>query len=54
MEVLTTVSVACLTIYDICKAIDKKMVIEDIKLTNKIGRKLGFELESKMEGLQKI
>lgn len=35
MEALTGVSVALLTIYDMCKAVDKKMVISDIKVTNK-------------------
>jgi cyclic pyranopterin phosphate synthase len=37
MEALTAVSVAALTIYDMCKAIDKQMVIGDIKLTSKTG-----------------
>ncbi len=32
METLTAVSVSLLTIYDMCKAVDKKMVISDIKL----------------------
>ena len=32
MEALTAVSVALLTIYDMCKAVDKQMVISDIKL----------------------
>ncbi len=32
MEALTAVSVSLLTIYDMCKAVDKKMVISDIKL----------------------
>lgn len=35
MEALTGVSIACLTIYDMCKAIDKSMIIEDIKLCHK-------------------
>jgi len=35
MEVLTAVSVAALTIYDMCKAVDKKMVIGDISLIKK-------------------
>ena len=37
MEALTAVSVAALTIYDMCKAIDKQMVIGDIKLVSKTG-----------------
>lgn len=36
MEALTAVSVALLTIYDMCKAVDKKMVIENIVLMEKI------------------
>lgn len=32
MEALTAVSIALLTIYDMCKAVDKQMVISDIKL----------------------
>lgn len=35
MEALTAVSVALLTIYDMCKAIDKSMVIRNIKLIEK-------------------
>ena len=35
MEALTAVSVAALTIYDMCKAVDKRMVISDIKLISK-------------------
>jgi cyclic pyranopterin phosphate synthase len=36
MEALTAVSVAALTIYDMCKAVDKEMVIEGIRVTEKI------------------
>ena len=35
MEVLTAVSEAALTVYDMCKAVDKGMVIEEIKLLHK-------------------
>ena len=35
MEALTAVSVAALTIYDMCKAVDKKMRITEIKLVSK-------------------
>ncbi|HEV3476217.1 MAG TPA: cyclic pyranopterin monophosphate synthase MoaC [Rubrobacteraceae bacterium] len=35
MEALTAVSVAALTIYDMCKAVDKAMIIGDIKLLEK-------------------
>ncbi len=36
MEALTAASVALLTVYDMCKAVDKKMIIEGIKLDEKI------------------
>ncbi|MFA3781643.1 cyclic pyranopterin monophosphate synthase MoaC [Melioribacteraceae bacterium 4301-Me] len=39
MEALTAVSVAALTVYDMCKAIDKSMVINEIKLISKTGGK---------------
>ena len=41
MEALTGVSVALLTIYDMCKAIDKHMELTDIHLVNKTGVKSG-------------
>lgn len=41
MEALTAVSLAALTIYDMCKAVDKDMVIEGIKLIKKTGGKSG-------------
>lgn len=41
MEALTAVSVAALTIYDMCKAVDKGMVIEEIYLVKKTGGKSG-------------
>ena len=41
MEALYGVSAALLTIYDMCKAIDKKMVIRDIHLVEKTGGKSG-------------
>lgn len=41
MEALTAVSVAALTIYDMCKAVDKTMVIEGICLLEKTGGKSG-------------
>lgn len=43
MEALTGVSVACLTIYDMCKAISPMMEIRDIKLTHKSGGKHDFD-----------
>ena len=41
MEALTAVSVACLTLYDMCKAVDKSMTITDICLVEKTGGKSG-------------
>jgi cyclic pyranopterin monophosphate synthase len=41
MEALTAVSVAALTVYDMCKAVDKGMQIVDIRLTHKSGGKSG-------------
>jgi len=41
MEALTAVSVAALTIYDMCKALDKGMVIEAVQLERKEGGKSG-------------
>ena len=41
MEAITAVEIALLTIYDMCKAIDKKMVITDIHLVSKSGGKSG-------------
>jgi cyclic pyranopterin phosphate synthase len=41
MEALTAVSVAALTIYDMCKAIDRGLTIEHIQLEEKLGGKSG-------------
>jgi len=41
MEALTAVSIAALTIYDMCKAVDKKMTIGDILLVKKTGGRSG-------------
>ncbi|MCK2182972.1 cyclic pyranopterin monophosphate synthase MoaC [Halomonas getboli] len=41
MEALTAVSVACLTLYDMCKAVDKGMEIGEIRLDTKTGGKSG-------------
>jgi cyclic pyranopterin monophosphate synthase len=41
MEALTAVSVACLTIYDMAKAVDKAMTIESVRLLSKSGGKSG-------------
>ncbi|MGI5976133.1 MAG: cyclic pyranopterin monophosphate synthase MoaC [Candidatus Limivicinus sp.] len=37
MEALTAVSTACLTVYDMCKAVQKDMVIDEIRLLSKTG-----------------
>ncbi|NFA59679.1 cyclic pyranopterin monophosphate synthase MoaC [Clostridium sporogenes] len=42
MEALTAVTVAALAIYDMCKAIDREMIISDIKLMRKNGGKSGL------------
>lgn len=42
MEALTAVSIALLTIYDMAKAIDKAMVIQDVRLIEKHGGKSGL------------
>lgn len=41
MEALTAASVACLTIYDMAKAVDRAMIISDIRLASKTGGKSG-------------
>lgn len=47
MEALTAVTTACLTIYDMVKAVEKSMVIEDIRLVLKDGGKTGrYEAET--------
>ena len=44
MEALTAVSVACLTIYDMVKAVDKEMRIEGVRLLEKTGGRSGHYL----------
>ena len=41
MEALTAVAVAALTVYDMCKAVDRAMRIEDIRLARKSGGRSG-------------
>ena len=41
MEALTAVAAAALTIYDMCKAVDKEIIISDIMLMEKSGGKSG-------------
>ncbi len=51
MEALTGVSVACLTLYDMLKAADKTMTIEDIRLVEKTGGKSGtFKAPARPKG----
>jgi cyclic pyranopterin phosphate synthase len=47
MEALTAVATAALTIYDMCKAVDRAMVISDIHLVEKKGGKSGHFVRSK-------
>jgi cyclic pyranopterin phosphate synthase len=44
MEALTAVSVGLLTVYDMCKAVDRAMTIEDVRLLEKTGGKSGHFL----------
>lgn len=41
MEALTAVAIACLTLYDMCKGVDKRIVIREIHLVEKKGGKSG-------------
>ena len=44
MEALTAVSITCLTIYDMCKSLDKSILIKKIKLLAKIGGKSDYTI----------
>ena len=46
MEALTAVSIACLTVYDMCKAVDRHIAIGDIRLVSKTGGRSGHEPSS--------
>jgi cyclic pyranopterin phosphate synthase len=50
MEALTAVSVAALTVYDMCKAVEKSMTITDVRLESKSGGKSGDYKRMKDEG----
>ena len=52
MEALTGVSIALLTIYDMCKAMDKKMEIGEICLVKKTGGKSGDVYNGSRAGRQ--
>lgn len=41
MEALTAVTIACLTIYDMAKAVDRSMTMDEVRLTHKSGGKTG-------------
>ncbi len=43
MEALTAASVAALTVYDMCKAVDRAMIIKEVKLLEKTGGKSDFK-----------
>jgi cyclic pyranopterin phosphate synthase len=47
MEALTAVQIALLTIYDMCKAVDRGMTITDVKLLEKHGGKSGSFIAEK-------
>ena len=49
MEALTAASVACLTVYDMCKAVDRGMEIMDVRLLKKDGGKTGLWLRGENE-----
>jgi cyclic pyranopterin phosphate synthase len=49
MEALTAVSLACLTIYDMCKAVDRDMVIGKVQLMEKSGGRSGHYLRPETE-----
>lgn len=49
MEALTAASVACLTVYDMCKAVDRGMEITDVRLLKKDGGKTGLWLREGCE-----
>ena len=54
MEALTAVTVAALTVYDMCKAVDKAMTITDVRLELKIGGKSGkYERGKEKRGRKK-
>ena len=47
MEAITAVTVAALTVYDMCKAVDRWMVITDVRLLEKMGGKSGHLKENR-------
>lgn len=53
MEALVAASVAALTVYDMCKALDKGIVIRDVLLERKTGGKSGDYVRAKTKGSKK-
>jgi cyclic pyranopterin phosphate synthase len=53
MEALTAVTVAALTVYDMCKAVDKSMVLGEVRLEKKTGGKSGSYERKKEKGKRK-
>lgn len=53
MEALTAATVAALTVYDMCKAVDKSMTISDVRLEMKTGGKSGNYERQKEKGKRK-
>ena len=51
MEALTAVSVAALTVYDMCKAVDRGMVIAEVRLLHKSGGKSGRPIDARMTAM---
>ncbi|MFT5782456.1 MAG: cyclic pyranopterin phosphate synthase [Pseudomonas sp.] len=51
MEALTAASVAALTIYDMCKAVDRGMQIDQVRLLEKLGGKSGHYLAAEPAGV---
>lgn len=55
MEALTAVSIAALTVYDMCKAVDRGMTVEQIRLEQKAGGKSGdFQRDTATAGPQPL
>jgi len=53
MEALTAASVSALTVYDMCKAVDKEMILTDIRLMKKSGGKSGLFTRKKAHSRKK-
>lgn len=51
MEALTAVSVACLTVYDMCKSVDRSMEINSIRLLEKSGGRSGHYMRNPLDDI---